>query len=149
LRLRAFASLRFLEKLAQLAQRIPHMKRIVVGLLVTLLAVVGSARAADDATGTWKWSSTFNNNTIESTLKLKQEGEKLTGTYVGRGNTESPVEEGTIKDNTVNFKVVREFNGNKFTMKYSGTLSGDTIKGKISFDGGQIEPRDWEAKRQK
>ena len=59
-------------------------------------------------------------------------------------------EEGTIKDNVVSFKIVREFNGNKFTMKYSGTLSGDTIKGKTSFDrDGQAQERDWEAKRQK
>jgi len=126
------------------------MKRLVVAaVFFALVGYVSVTQAADDATGTWNWSSTFNNNTVESTLKLKQEGEKLTGTYIGRGNTESPVEEGTIKDNTVNFKVVREFNGNKFTMKYSGTLSGDTIKGKLSFDGNQIEPRDWEAKRQK
>src|SRR6266513_2576654 len=91
-------------------------------VIAVVVAFAGSARA-DDATGTWKWTSMFNNNTVESTLKLKQEGEKLTGVYVGRNNTESPIEEGTIKDNVVSFKIVREFNGNKFTMKYSGTLS--------------------------
>ncbi|HMC10384.1 MAG TPA: hypothetical protein VKH44_03805 [Pirellulaceae bacterium] len=127
------------------------MKRLVA--VIALLAIVGfvtTARAADDATGTWKWTSMFNNNSVESTLKLKQEGDKLTGVYVGRNNTESPIEEGTIKDNAVSFKIVREFNGNKFTMKYSGTLSGDTIKGKSSFDrDGQAQERDWEAKRQK
>ena len=126
------------------------MKRLMVtAVVIAFVGLVNETLAADDANGTWKWSSTFNNNTVESTLKLKQDGEKLTGTYTGRGNTESPVEEGTIKDNMVNFKVVREINGNKFTMKYSGTLSGDTIKGKISFDNSQFEPRDWEAKRQK
>ena len=118
--------------------------------IVGCLSLVGAANAAEDAAGTWKWTSTFNNNTIELTLKLKQEGDKLTGVYVGRNNTESPIEEGTIKDNVVSFKIVREFNGNKFTMKYSGTLSGDTIKGKTSFDrDGQAQERDWEAKRQK
>ena len=126
------------------------MKRAFIAA-ITLAAVsfVNTARA-DDATGTWKWTSMFNNNTVESTLKLKQDGDKLTGVYVGRNNTESPIEEGTIKDNVVSFKIVREFNGNKFTMKYSGTLSGDTIKGKTSFDrDGQPQERDWEAKRQK
>jgi hypothetical protein len=127
------------------------MKRLLaVAAFLTLVSSFGAARAAEDATGTWKWSATFGNNTIESTLKLKQEGEKLTGVYVGRNNTESPIEEGTIKDNQLSFKIVREFNGNKFTMKYSGTLSGDTIKGKTSFDReGQAQERDWEAKRQK
>ena len=127
------------------------MKQLVVtAVVIAFVGIVNATRAADDANGTWKWSSTFNNNTVESTLKLKQEGEKLTGTYVGRGNTESPIEEGTIKDNVVSFKVTREFNGNKFTIKYSGTLTGDTIKGKTSFErDGQTQDRDWEAKRQK
>ena len=126
------------------------MKRLVaVTALLVLIGLVNVVRA-DDATGTWKWTSMFGNNSIESTLKLKQEGDKLTGVYVGRNNTESPIEEGTIKDNMVNFKIVREFNGNKFTMKYSGTLSGDTIKGKTEFErDGQAQSRDWEAKRQK
>jgi hypothetical protein len=126
------------------------MNRICSIAFVVALVLVALPALADDATGTWKWTSTFNNNTIESTLKLKQEGDKLTGVYVGRNNTESPIEEGTIKDNHVSFKIVREVNGNKFTMKYSGTLSGDTIKGKTSFDrDGQAQERDWEAKRQK
>ena len=126
------------------------MKRLTaVTALFVLMGLVNVARA-DDATGTWKWTSMFGNNSIESTAKLKQEGDKLTGVYVGRNNTESPIEEGTIKDNVVSFKIVREFNGNKFTMKYSGTLSGETIKGKTSFDrDGQAQERDWEAKRQK
>jgi|SRR4051794_22790671 hypothetical protein len=113
-------------------------------------AFVLPAYAAEDATGTWKWTSMFNNNTIESTLKLKQEGEKLTGNYIGRNNMESPIEDGMVKGDAISFKITREFNGNKFTMKYSGTLSGDTIKGKTEFDrDGQTQSRDWEAKRSK
>ena len=119
-------------------------------IALTLFSFLSAAQGADDPTGTWKWSSTFNNNTIESTAKLKAEGDKLTGTYIGRNNTETPISNGSFKDNTVKFDVVREFNGNKFTIKYSGTITGDTIKGKSSFDrDGQAQERDWEAKRQK
>ncbi len=126
------------------------MKRAcMTALCLAFVSFVATTRA-DDATGTWKWTSMFGNNSVESSAKLKQEGDKLTGVYVGRNNTESPIEEGTVKDNVVSFKVTREFNGNKFTIKYSGTLSGDTIKGKTSFDrDGQAQDRDWEAKRQK
>lgn len=119
-------------------------------LLLAFVGLVSTARGAEDPTGTWKWSTTFGDNTIESTLKVKLEGDKLTGTYIGRNNTESPISDGTFKDNMVKFNVVREFNGNKFTIKYSGTLSGDTIKGKSEFErDGQAQSRDWEAKRQK
>jgi hypothetical protein len=44
--------------------------------------------------------------------------------------------------------VTREFNGNKVVMKYSGKVSGDTIKGKSeSQRDGQPQTRDWVAKR--
>lgn len=126
------------------------MKRLVAAaILLALVCFLNTARAAEDPTGTWKWTSTFNNNTIESSAKLKVEGDKLTGTYIGRNNTETPITNGTFKDNTVKFDVVREFNGNKFTIKYSGTISGDTIKGKTEFDRDGVQSRDWEAKRQK
>ena len=121
-----------------------------MAIAVALAGFVSSAQGADDPTGTWKWSTTFGDNTIESTLKVKLEGDKLTGVYVGRNNTESPISDGTFKDNVLKFNVVREFNGNKFTIKYSGTLSGDTIKGKSEFErDGQAQSRDFEAKRQK
>ena len=126
------------------------MKRVLAAAIaVAFVILVGSAQAAEDPTGTWKWTSSFGNNTIESTAKLKVEGDKLTGTYIGRNNTETPITNGTFKDNTVKFDVVREFNGNKFTIKYSGTVSGDTIKGKTEFDRDGAQSRDWEAKRQK
>jgi len=127
------------------------MKRLVAAVFVlAFVGFVSPARAAEDPTGTWKWTTTLGDNTIESTLKAKLEGDKLTGTYIGRNNTESPISDGTFKDNVVKFNVVREFGGNKFTIKYSGTLSGDTIKGKSEFErDGQAQSRDWEAKRQK
>lgn len=116
------------------------------------VAVFGlSAMAlAADPTGTWKWSVERNGNTIETTLKLKQEGDKLTGTISGRQNTENPIDEGKVEGDKVSFKVTREFNGNKFVQMFSGKLDGDTIKGEIQFErNGETMKRDWEAKRQK
>jgi hypothetical protein len=44
--------------------------------------------------------------------------------------------------------VTRERDGNKFTIKFKGKVSGDTIKGKSEIDrDGQTQSRDWEAKR--
>jgi hypothetical protein len=45
--------------------------------------------------------------------------------------------------------VVRSFNDNTFTNKYSGTIADGTIKGKIEFTrDGKAQTRDWEAKKQ-
>ena len=127
------------------------MKHLMAAALVlAFVGLVSQVQGAEDPTGTWKWMTTLGDNTIESTLKLKLEGDKLTGTYIGRGNMETPISDATFKDNMVKFNVVREFNNNKFTIKYSGTVSGDTIKGKSEFErDGQTQMRDWEAKRQK
>src|SRR3954454_6215982 len=124
------------------------MKRLVaVAMALAFVALVRPAHAAD-ATGTWKWTTTFNNQTRESTLKLKQDGDKLTGVYVGgMSNTETPIEDASIKGDTISFKVTRERNGQKATTKYTGTLKDDTITGKSERDG--QESRDWVAKRQK
>ncbi|HEV2949609.1 MAG TPA: hypothetical protein VGX70_19685 [Gemmataceae bacterium] len=129
------------------------MRRLfVTALVVTLAGSFGAARADDKAnpTGTWKWTVTRNNQEREMTLKLKLDGDKLTGAMVGQDNQETPIEDGQFKDGEVSFKVTRERQGNKFTMKYSGKVSGDNIKGKTEFDrNGETQSRDWEAKRAK
>jgi hypothetical protein len=110
------------------------------------------ALASDDtATGTWKWSFTRPNtdDKIEITLKLKQDGDKLTGTIAGPQGRETEIKDGSVKDGTVAFKVERERDGQTFSIQYSGKLEGDTIKGKTEFErNGEKRSRDWEAKRE-
>ena len=111
-------------------------------------------RAADDKkvdpAGTWKWSVTGQNGqTRETTLKLKVDGEKLTGTISGRAGGETAIAEPKLKGEEISFEVTREFNGNKVTTKYNGKINGDSIKGKMEFErNGQPQSRDWEAKRE-
>lgn len=126
--------------------------RTLVRLTVSFLtlALVVTAQAADDPTGTWTWTMERQGQTREVTLKLKLDGDKLTGSMPGRNNTETAITDGKYKDGELSFSVVREFNGNKMTSKYSGKVSGDSIKGKIETErGDQKMSRDWEAKKQK
>ena len=131
------------------------MKRSMsLALVVALSLVAGIVRGEDkpNPTGTWKWSFTNpqNNQKRETVLKLKLEGDKLTGHVVGRNDTEIAIEDASFKDNEVAFSVTRERNGQKSTTKYKGKLEGDTIKGKSERDNnGQTQSRDWEATREK
>lgn len=123
-----------------------------LGLAAVLVfsPVLVDAAAAADPTGTWKWTTMFNNQTREQTLKLKLEGDKLTGALVGRNDQETAIGDATFKDDTVSFTVTRERGGNKFVTKYTGKVEGDTIKGKTETErDGQKRERDWEAKREK
>jgi hypothetical protein len=120
-------------------------------LLVSSLAVAQDKDAKPDPTGTWTWKVMGQNNQArEQTLKLKLEGDKLTGALVGRNDRETKIEKPTYKDGELSFEVTRERQGEKFTTKYTGKVSGDTIKGKMQFErNGQKRDRDWEAKREK
>jgi hypothetical protein len=119
-------------------------------LTATWLSGLSWADDSTNPTGTWKWSVTRNNQTREATLKLKLEGDKLTGAMLGRDNQETAIENASYKDGEVAFSVTRERNGQKFTSKYKGKVSGDTIKGTIESErDGQTRSRDWEAKREK
>jgi hypothetical protein len=126
------------------------MTAAALAITATFLAGLARADESADPTGTWKWSVTFNDQTRELKLKLKLEGDKLTGAMVGRDDQETAIEDAKFKDGEVAFAVTRERNGQKFTIKYKGKVSGDTIKGKSEFErNGEKQSRDWEAKREK
>jgi hypothetical protein len=124
---------------------------ICIAAFALLFASTGNAQeTSTNATGTWKWTVTMpDGNTLEPVLKLKQEGEKLTGTSSYRPDRETPITEGVAKGGTVSFKVVRERDGRQFVTSYKGKVAGDTLKGTIQSNfGGEDRTFDWEAKRQ-
>ena len=131
----------------------------VLCTILSLFAICSFALispAADEAkvdvNGTWKWTlTTPNGDEISLSAKLKQEGEKVTGTYYGRNNSESPIKDGKLTGNQLKFTVVRDINGSQITINYNGKVEGDKITGKSEFKMQDNEPRtmDWNAKREK
>jgi hypothetical protein len=109
-------------------------------------------QSAAKVDGTWKWSfTTQNGEKRESTMKLKQDGDKVTGTVSGRQGNATEIKDGKLDaDGTLSFTVTREVNGNSMTAKYHGKVEGDTIKGKIETTrDGQSREREWDATRHK
>jgi hypothetical protein len=125
------------------------MKRVAAVFCVLAFAGLAVAEDKPNPTGTWKYTADVNGRSIDVTIKLKLEGDKLTGT-VSALDTESKIEDAKYKDGEVSFKVNREMDGNKFTIKYAGQIKGDTFKGKRELDrDGQTDTREFEAKRSK
>ena len=133
-------------------------RNALVALVATFILMVGPIALAADATGTWKYTTPGRNGGAgrEVTLKLNQDGEKLTGTVAmpGRGGNAAPVEteitDGKIKDGELSFKVTRKRQNNEFTQNFSGKLDGDVIKGKVETNfNGNNRSTDFEAKRAK
>jgi hypothetical protein len=112
-------------------------------------ALLAATALAADPSGIWKWTVNSPNGTIETTLRLTFKDGALTGTY---SNTfgDATISNATVKDDAIAFEVVRDLGGNKFILKYQGTISGDAIKGTIEVpepDGGETRKLDWNAKR--
>ena len=148
------------KKVMQRKQSLASFMKIAA-CAVLALGMVSTAQAADgdkkaNPTGTWTWSTPGRDGgePRKTTLTLKADGDKLTGKVAAPGRQggeprETEISDGKVKGDDVSFNVVREFNGNKMTQKFTGKLAGDTIKGKIAFErNGEEQSRDWEAKRE-
>jgi hypothetical protein len=94
--------------------------------LLALLALACSAAFAADIDG--KWMSEAQGKRGPQTLTLKAAGDKLTGTLEGGQGGPTEIQEGMIHGSDVMFKVTREFQGNKVTQEYKGTMSGSELK---------------------
>ncbi|CAN5536939.1 hypothetical protein BH10PLA2_BH10PLA2_22460 [soil metagenome] len=125
------------------------MKRLLAVICLVAFSNVATADDKSNPTGTWKYSTEANGTKLEVTMKLKAEGDKLTGT-VSVNDTEIKIDDGKFKDGEVSFKIVREAGGQKFEIKYKGKVTGDTFKGKRELErDGQPNVREFEAKRSK
>jgi hypothetical protein len=111
----------------------------------TLLLVVAVAAMAADVSGKWVFEQQGRGgNTVQVTMTLKADGSKLTGTVSrpGRdGNVmESPITSGSVNGDNVTFKTENNFGGNTMTTEYSGTVSGNDMKLKITRPGRDGNP---------
>jgi hypothetical protein len=134
--------------------------KIVMGA-VLMTGILTQAQAQDkkvDPSGTYIWTQAGRNGGPDrtNTLVLKLDGDKLTGSLTppGRGGAAAaatPISDGSVTSTNIMFNVVREFNGNSMTNKYSGAIADGSIKGKVEGVNRNGDPtsRDWEAKLQK
>src|SRR5215813_10077227 len=101
--------------------------------LAALLCWVALAAGID---GKWTAETQGKNGPQTQTPMLKSAGDKLTGTMEGAFGGATEITDGMIHGTDVMFKVVREFNGNKFEQKFKGTMSGSELKLTIEAPAG-------------
>jgi len=128
--------------------------RLTAVAVVVCVAIWGptphAATLTSTVTGNWNTALILpDGNRIEGTLKLKQDGEKLTGAAV-RNENETPIQDGKVAGDEITFNVVRDRDGRKVTAKYHGKITGDTVKGKVESDwSGDWQTLEWEGTRGK
>lgn len=100
---------------------------------VALLAFGATSAFAADVNVTGEWTMTVETQAGSGTptFSLKQEGNAVTGQYKGQLG-EAPVT-GTVSGNEVTLKYSINAQGADLTVTYTGTVEGDTMKGKVSL----------------
>lgn len=145
------------------------MARIFTGILILILtaALAGQAQPAAsapelqpagsqqkpdpkpgvDVTGKWQMTLEMSMGTANPSLELKQNGEKLTGSYTGRYGTFAL--QGTIKERSIIFSFQMAAEGESVAMTFTGEVAPDaqSIKGKAVL--GEMGDATWSAKRDK
>jgi len=133
------------------------MRRRIALLCLLSLALLSSPLAAAqapapkalDVTGKWGVVLELSIGTSNPTLMLKQDGNKVTGTYTGRYGDSKLT--GTIDDKRVlTFQVALSAEGNDVTMLFTGEVSADgqfVPKGVVNIEG--LGEGAWAAKKDK
>jgi hypothetical protein len=118
------------------------LRRSVLFLVASFLLFATFTAAQDSAanvSGTWKVSVTGDAGNAEQTIVLKQEGNKITGTF--KGPKQSGPLEGAVDGANISFHV-----RTRVPLDYKGTIVGDTMKGTLT---GRGKTGDWTATRAK
>jgi len=105
-----------------------------------------------DITGDWEMKTESPRGERTLTIHFEQDGEKLTVTMqggMGRGGDQGSegeiTAEGTIQGNKVEWSFTRNSPRGDFTIKYTGTVEGDTMSGEVDRGGRGTAP--WSANR--
>ena len=157
----AFGLLLGREKNKELTMHASHtpwkLGRKALLTIVAILILAGTGTAEPPSTGrrssrdlgTWKWSV---NKTLVMTLRLKHEGDKLTGVLIGNDGPEKEIEDGKYDDGKISFKVTSAAGKGEVTAEYAGVLAGNVINGGMRVYFG-ARPKSlpgympWQAKR--
>jgi hypothetical protein len=98
--------------------------------------VCGFVSAADDKkvdpAGTWKCEYKIGDQQRTSTLTLKKDGDKVTGTMTWTDQKDEKLKDVKLKGDTLTFSAVRKLMGNEIPIDYTFTVDGDKLKGKGS-----------------
>jgi hypothetical protein len=94
-------------------------------------AVSSGETTAVDLTGTWALEVKTDAGSGAPTATFKQDGQKLSGRYVGMFG-ESQLT-GEVKGQAFSFSVNVNAQGNTVTITYAGTVEQDALRGKVTF----------------
>ena len=102
-------------------------------LFLPAVALAKAGAQATNVTGDWAFNVTTDQGSGTPTITFKQDGEKLTGKYVGQlGNADLT---GTVKGSAITFTFTVDVQGQQAPVTYKGTVEKNTMKGTLDIAG--------------
>jgi precorrin-6B methylase 2 len=99
------------------------------------------------AAGTWRWTLAGAKGEQACQLRLRQRFQAVSGTVTVDGQ-QQPIADATLVGDRLTFGLVREAQGEKAAMSFSGRIVGNTLSGSVESRGGPAAgKRDWTARR--
>jgi hypothetical protein len=93
-------------------------------------------RKKDEPTfaGLWKVDLKLQSGAkLQPSVRLKQQGNRLTGSYVGVSGKETPLQEVKLSGGEVSFHVTDEIEGEKVDLRYRAKLASDQLTGTVQI----------------
>ena len=114
------------------------MKSIIrfISVVVFGIALLNTAplfAQATNVTGEWTFNVTTDQGGGTPTITFKQDGEKLTGKYVGQLGSSDLT--GTVKGTAIKFTFTIDAQGQQAPVNYEGAVEKNAMKGKLDIAG--------------
>ena len=110
------------------------MLKFTAVLLPLVFCLASAALEPAKVADRWNVALEIGSITGHPTLELKQDGDKLTGTYRGRYGASAL--EGTVQDNKIEFSVTINAEGQPTAGYFAGKVDGDNkMSGVVEFEG--------------
>ena len=104
---------------------------VITAVITAVTATASAQHVLADVTGKWTFAVVTENGTGTPAVVLKQEGEKLTGTYESARMGLRPIE-GTVTKDSINFAL----KGGEVELRFIGTVTDkDNMKGVVDLAG--------------
>lgn len=142
-------------------RRNTFLTKLVVFSMVSLLFVPAvAAEEKDPVAGVWLLESDFNGRTVNSMLMISKDNGSYEGKWVnfwGMNETENL----KVEDSKVTFTLTNEFQGQEFTLDFSGTIEDGKMTAAMTsdqwdseFEGSRMKPVEpiigtWEFRRRR
>ena len=109
-----------------------YASAVIVATAFLASAVTLTAQGVN-VTGEWAFNVTTDQGGGTPTITFKQDGEKLTGKYVGQLGSSDLT--GTVKGNEIAFNFTIDAQGQQAPVNYKGTVEKNTMKGTLDIAG--------------